>query len=204
MSSFKEFIDESLIPDTVFNDLVKAGSKVGFRIKRSDTFFDFLKNTEKILQDVVVDIVKYIASNDSGEKEKLKRKITTDLNHMDKRKIIAFLINLEKISFGYVGIVKNLVLGFIGVEITTYNRLRDNRSYILEQLLKIREVLEKSPDNKDEIEAWEVFFNIIKGASNFVDENITGPTTTQNIERFDRPIGTRPLRRKRRLKNIVL
>lgn len=153
-------INEAMIPDVVFNNIKSAASKVGFKVKRSDSIFDYLASAGSEIQELFSLICQYIVAEKENKSE-LKSQIKTALGKINHRRITAFVLMLDKMTFGLTSIVRHILMYVFGIEITTYNKWENDINYILTHLGKVKKVLMGMSPTEEEIIAFDKLYNVI-------------------------------------------
>lgn len=153
-------INESMIPDAVFNNIKSAATKVGFKVKRSDSIFDYLRDAGEEIQELFSLLSLYIVA-DKDTKPQLTKDIRISLNKINRRKLTAFLLMLDKMAFGLTSLIRHILMYVFGIEITTYNKWESDIRYVLDHLDKVKNVLMRMGPTEDEIRAFDKLYAII-------------------------------------------
>jgi hypothetical protein len=204
-----KILTENIISDTLYNVLKKVGGKLGFKIKRTDSIFTYLTKAEEGLDELVMYLTLFIMSHSSEERNELKQNIKDLLNRINKKELTNLLLLLDKSFFGFSSMLRNLLIGVFGVEITTYKRWEPDMEFINDKIKEIRKALMRTNPTEDEIDALNKFQELINKANeNIAEEVVTGAasgaTTTDNVEKFWPKMGPTTRRRKRKsLKNLI-
>ena len=149
-----------IIPDFLFQNIKKVGALVGLNIKRSDSLIDYISSAESEIQELFNLLCLYILAP-KEEKPAMKAEIKSNLKKVNTRRLAAFLMLVDKMAFGITSIIRHLLIGVFGVEISTYNKWSSDISYILSHLEKIKSVLMSLSPTKEEIEAFNHFYTIV-------------------------------------------
>lgn len=108
-----------------FEEIRLAAKKLGLRINRSDSIFDFLKDVGTTTSDFFRAAVLY-ASTDMKDK-KTKQGFVSDmkssLSRINKKEMTAFLLILDKSTLGLTSHVRHILQGLFGIEVTGYYQL---------------------------------------------------------------------------------
>jgi hypothetical protein len=151
------------LPDETFLALKSAGKKLGVRVKKSDTVWDYLKRAGKGLNDLMRSVAIYM-STDIGNTD-LKKKLVNDMKKkirkVDRKEIAAFLIQLDKASIGITSHIRHILQSILGVEVATYNRWIEDFEYMEKELRHVRKVLKRVGASEKEIAALNNFENMI-------------------------------------------
>lgn len=163
MATIIEFgmVSEMAVPDPVYQNIKKVGKKIGFKIKRSDTMFDYLARAEREIVDVFNLLCWYILATDKKQKEELKDEIKKALLQINRKRLIAFFVQMDKFTFGIMALVRRVVQNIFGIEITSYNTYVQDIEYIVDHLAKIKKVLWKLNPTPEEINAFNQLNDII-------------------------------------------
>lgn len=164
-------LNEMSVPEPVYNDIKKVGEKIGFKVKRSDTMFDYLARAEEGLVRIFDLCCLYILANNPTQKEELKEDLKKAIMGVNKRKIIAFFVQLDKFTFGLVALVRRVIQNIFGIEITSYNTYEQDIEYILSHMQKIKEVLWTMSPTEEEKDAYEHLWDVIIKTKEEVERN---------------------------------
>jgi len=207
----KPIITEGIVPDILFNSISNLGSKLGFKIKRTNSLFTYLSKAEDNLTDLVTYLTLYALANNSKQREELKDDIKNQLAHINKKELTDFFMMLDKGFFGLSSLLRNFLISVFGVEITTYKKWVGDLEFIQNKLKEIKIALLRLNPTKEEMSAFEDFENIINIAikNSNITEEITGctsgATTTDNVEKFWPKMGpTTRRKRNKKLRNKLL
>lgn len=161
MVSLSNTLNEvKIVPDFLFQNIKKVGAMVGLNVKRSDSLIDYIASAEVEIQELFNLLCLYILSP-SKEKPALKDKIKRELKSINTKRLAAFFMLVDKMAFGITSIIRHLLIGVFGVEISTYNKWSSDISYILSHLEKIKSVLMSLSPTQEEIDAFNHFYNIV-------------------------------------------
>lgn len=163
-------LNEDIVPDFIFNNIQSAGKKVGFKIKRSDTLFDYLASGGKEIVNLFNLICLYIIASEP-EKTNVKNDIKTELKKINRRRLIAFILQIDKLSFGLTSIVRHILMAVFGLEVTTYNKWAKDIEYIMTHLDKIKKVLMSMNPTPEEIQALDNLYDVILKTKEEVEKN---------------------------------
>jgi len=108
-----------------FEEIRLAAKKLGLRVNRSDSIFDFLKDAGRTVSDFFRSAVLY-ASTDIRDK-KTKKLFVSDmkqaLSGINKKEMTAFLLILDKSTLGLTSHIRHILQGLFGIEVTGYYQL---------------------------------------------------------------------------------
>lgn len=154
-------LNEDIVPDSVFNNIKTVGNKVGFKVRKSDTLFDYLSAAEEEIGNIFNLVCLYIIARNATVRNELKTEIKQALSKINTRRLVAFFIQLDKFTIGIVSIVRRVLQNVFGIEISSYNSWAKDIEYVLSNMEKIRQVLMKMNPTPAEIAAHGVFLDMI-------------------------------------------
>jgi hypothetical protein len=115
----------SEMSNKTFEEIRQAAKKLGLRVNRSDSIFDFLKDVGKTTADFFRSAVLY-ASTDITDK-KTKQGFVSDmkvsLGRINKKEMTAFLLILDKSTLGLTSHIRHILQGLFGIEVTGYYQM---------------------------------------------------------------------------------
>lgn len=137
-------INEAVSQET-FEILDKASAKLGLRLKRSDSIFDYLKGMGRAIQDLTRTAALYLMTD---IKDKKTRRILTHdakkiIKRADKKEITGFLLQLDRATIGITAHLRHILMSIFGLEVATYNRWLPDSEYIEKELHHVRQILRK-------------------------------------------------------------
>lgn len=153
-------LNEAILPDFIFKNIKDVGSKIGLNVKRSDTFFDYIADAEREIQELFNLICLYILATPQNKVE-LKAEIKTNLKKINHQRLMAFLLMMDKMTFGLTSLIRHVLMGVFGLEISTYNKWSSDITYILSHLDKVKDVLMKLSPTSDEVTAFNHLYDVI-------------------------------------------
>jgi len=207
---FNKNINEGKVRDIAYNSLKTLGNKLGFKVRRSDSIFDYLARAEENLVDLITYLTLYVLAKDGSQKKELKDEIFNLLKMVNTKEITAFFMQVDRGFFGITSHLRHVLMSIFGVEISTYNKWVDDFNYIEKTLKDIRKVLMRMDPSQEELNALENFELIMSQSKKDMNlkEEITGcssgATTTDNVEKFWPKLGPTTRRRKRKKLNKLL
>lgn len=154
-------LNEGAIKDTLFNNIKLVGSKLGLKVKKAESLFDYIASGEKEMFEFFNLICLYLLANNSSDRNSISNEIRTSFKKINKKRFTAFIMQLDKVSFGLTSIVRHILMSLTGIEITTYNTWEKDINYIISQLDKVRKVLLEMGPTDEEIKAFDGLYNII-------------------------------------------
>jgi hypothetical protein len=156
-----ENLDEGVSGET-FETLKRAADKLGFRLHKSETIFDYFKKMGRGMNDLLrtaslfmlTDIKDRFMLTDIKDRKtravliKDAKKIIKKAN---KKEITAFLMQLDKATLGITSHLRHIITSVFGLELTTYMRFVPDTDYIEAELKRVREVMRKKGMSDDDI-----------------------------------------------------
>ncbi len=133
------------VSQKTFDALDKASAKLGLRLKRSDSIFDYLKGMGRGIQDLTRTAALYLMTD---IKDKKSRRILTHdakkiISRADKKEITGFLLQLDRATIGLTAHIRHIMMSIFGLELATYNRWLPDSKYIEKELHHVRQILRK-------------------------------------------------------------
>jgi len=153
-------LNESLVPDFIFNNIKSVGDKIGFKIKRSDTLFNYIGYAEREIVELFNLVCLYIIAGPT-DKSSLKSEIKKSVSGINRKRLVAFFIQADKLTLGLVAFVGKIIQNITGVEITSYNKWVSNIEYIIVHLDDVKSVLDTMNPTPEEISAFDNLYNLI-------------------------------------------
>ena len=207
---YNSVLSEGIVPDIVFNSLKRLGNKLGFKISRANSFFDYLAKAEEGLSDLVTNLTLY-ALADGKQKEELKDDIKHQINHVNKKELSNFFLLLDRSMFGFSSFLRNILIAVFGVEISTYKKWSDDIDFIEDKIKEIRIALFRLNPTKEEVDALDDFETIVKNTKDLINIHeedggggmtgaSSGATTTDNVAKFWPKLGPTTRRKKKNKK----
>lgn len=132
-------------PET-FEAIKKAGNKLGFKVKKSDTLFDYIKKFGTGFEDLLRYACLYLYTDvrDSSIRKELVQDMKQTLKGVNKEELTAFFMQLDRASFGLTGHLRHIFMSLFGIEITTYNKFVTDKEWLEKEFKDIEDVLKKS------------------------------------------------------------
>lgn len=145
-------IDE--VSDKTFEVIKSLGKKLGFKIKKTNTLFDYLKRAEREFETILRLASLYMMTDvsDPSTRKKLLSDIKNEVKKVNKKELLAFFMQLDKSLLGTTAIPRHVLASILGIEITTYNRWLGDVDYIDKEIRHIKKVLKRMPGTDKEIE----------------------------------------------------
>jgi len=108
-----------------FKEIKAAAKKLGLRVNRSDSLFDYLKSASRFVNDLFRSAVLYASTEMSNRSMKnvLKKDMKDAFKRMNKKEIAAFLLTLDKSTIGLTAHLRHILQGILGIEVTGYYQL---------------------------------------------------------------------------------
>jgi hypothetical protein len=152
-----------VVPDNTFDALVKAADKVGIRIKRTETVWDYLKDASKKLNNIVRNVAIYLSTDISNKplKGKIADDIKKEIKTIDKKELFDFLLQLDKSSFGISSHIRHALQSLAGIELSSYNNWLKDHDYIEQEIKNLKAVMQKVGASKEEMQTIDKLQNMI-------------------------------------------
>ena len=162
--SLGEVLELNETSDQTLKALRSVGDKLGLKVVRSDSLFDYLKRAGKATDDLVRLASLYLLTDISNSK--FKSEIVRDakkiLKKLDKREIMAFIMQLDRSTLGITSHLRHITMSVFGVEITTYNHWLKNVDYLKNEIKNMKITLKGMQGTEDEIKALKYFENLVR------------------------------------------
>lgn len=196
-------LDEMSIPENLFNSLKRIGEKIGVNVKRSDTIFDYISRAEGGLVDLYTYASLYFLSSDNKQKEELKQDMKNILKNFNVKEITAFLMQLDRATFGITAHVRHILMSLFGIEIATYNKIHTDVELIQKEIQKVRMLLDKIKAEPKVISALDNFQFLLMSIKEDGEGAVTtGATLTGNIDKFEKRLSGVARRLPKKKKNL--
>jgi len=145
-------IDE--VSDATFQSIEKLGKKVGFKIKKSNTIFDYIKIAGKEFETILRLASLYLMTDisDKSSRKELMADIKNEIKKTNKKELMAFIMQMDKNLLHLTGLPRHVLSSIFGIEIGTYNQWLDDISYIEKEIKQIKIVLSRMPGTEREID----------------------------------------------------
>jgi hypothetical protein len=150
-----------IVPDIFFNTLKSIGTKLGLKIKRSDSLFDYLSSVETNIYEIYNLTCLYLLADTSQLRRSLEREIISTVKKVNLKSLTAFMMQMDKLAFGLSSFIRHILMSFLGIEISTYNKWSSDIEYIITHLNKVKDVLLNMNPTKEEIDAFDNLYDII-------------------------------------------
>lgn len=154
--------------DTI-NNIKALGKKFGIKIKPSETVFSYFKKFGKGMDELVRITSLYMLTDvrDNKTRKELISDAIDVLKNINKKEIVAFLIQLDKISFGLTSHFRHFFQSILGLEIATYNKWLKDKEYIEKEINNIKIVMKRmSLENSKEMKLLKKFQDSIESMLN--------------------------------------
>ena len=112
----------SEMSNKTFEEIRQAAKRLGLRVNRSDSIFDFLKDVGKTTSDFFRSAVLYASTDmtDKKTKQGFVNDMKSSLSRINKREMTAFLLVLDKSTLGLTSHIRHILQGLFGIEVTGY------------------------------------------------------------------------------------
>ena len=145
-----EYIEELISVGTLnemssdtFKTIKKAGNKLGLRINKSLTIWDFLKKSNDKFFELYNLASLYLLTDitDNKSRKGIIKDAKKVIKGLNKRELMSFIFQLDKASFGLTAHIRHIIQSIFGVEITTYNNWIESKTYLEHEVNRMIEVL---------------------------------------------------------------
>lgn len=152
------------LSDKNYQLVKKLGVKLGIKVKKSNTLFDYLKSAGTVINDLFRTSCLFLITDvtDNESRKELIRDAKNIIKRIDKKSIFAFLMQLDRGTLGLTGPIRHVLMSFFGLEITSYNTTLNNINYLKKELKHIKQILKKMNLSKEEINSLKSFENLVK------------------------------------------
>lgn len=177
MSRFKNYLNENnafdcliFVPldemsDDTFKTLKTLGSKIGIKVNKSSTIWDYLKKYGKWAEELLrfATLYAFYANTNPQIKNELTKNIKDTLRKVNKKELMDFFMQLDKTTLSLTAIPRHVLQSVFGIQITTYQEWVDDKDYILNSIKKIKSLLKKHENKKEELEILNKLERMIEG-----------------------------------------
>ncbi len=128
-----------------FEEIRVAAKKLGLRVSRSDSIFDFLKDIGGVTSDFFRSAVLYASTDLSDKKSRsvFKADMKSALSRITKKEMSAFLLTLDKSTIGLTSHIRHIMQGLFGIEVTGYYQLYQQHKQNITNMRRELKVLKK-------------------------------------------------------------
>lgn len=168
---FREFLSIYLyiqpvneLSDETFQTVKKLGEKLGFKVQKSDSLFDYLKRAGKGVNDLFRTAAIYSMTDLTNKKfrKQLEADAKKTLNKLNKKEVVAFLMQLDRGTIGLTAHIRHILMSFFGIEFATYNRWVDDLQYLQQEVKMIKKKLNQMGlGNSEEMKIIQKFENMV-------------------------------------------
>lgn len=161
--SLMESICINEMTDDTFSVIRRLGSKVGLKVKKSNTIFDYLKKSRRGMGELLKYASLYGMTDikDKETRAKLVDNMRDTLKKVNKRDVTAFFMQLDRSLLSLTSIPRHILMSLFGIEVTTFNKWIDDIEYIKKELRHVKVVLNRIGDMDKEIEVVNNLENIL-------------------------------------------
>lgn len=147
---FLEYSQLNEMSDDVFDAIKNAGNKLGIRVRKVDSFFDYLKKANKGLNDIARYAGIYLSTDIKNKKTRQEMvKLSKDtLKRINKQEVVDFLLQLDKNTTHLTTIFRHFFQSVLGVEFTTYHEWESDLKFLQTYSSDMRKVLVKLKADK--------------------------------------------------------
>jgi len=181
IATLNDSVINEVVSQKTFDVLQKAATKLGFRLKRSDSIFDYLKGMGKGIQDLTRTAALYLMTDIKDKKS--RRLLVHDakkiIGRADKKEITGFLLQLDRASIGLTAHLRHIFMSIFGLEVATWNRWLPDSEYIEKELHHVRQVLRKRGMDPEDI-------LMLKDIETKLKKNIMNQNVVDMINKMDK------------------
>jgi len=161
---FEFFLPMNEMEDTSFQSIQKIGKRMGFKVKRSKSLIDYFKSISRGMSDLLRLTSLYMLTDikDGGSRRELEGDMKEVFRRIDKKDLAAFLIQLDKVSFGLSSHIRHIFQSIFGVELATVNYWYGDIDYILKEIGNIRITMNKMGSMDNELKLLDTLESSIK------------------------------------------
>jgi hypothetical protein len=180
VATLNDNVINEAVSQKTFDFLAKAADKLGMRLKRSDTLFDYLKGAGRGIQDLVRTASLYMLTDigDKKSRQILVRDAKRIIARADKKEIAGFLLQIDRATLGITAHLRHLLMSAFGIEIATYNKWLPDSDYIKKELHHVREIMRKRGLSKEQIQ-------VLKDLEKQLTRNIDNQNVIDAINNLD-------------------
>ena len=144
--------------DKTLAAIENIAKKFGLKVKRSDSLFTYLKDAGKVFDNICRMAALYVYTDvtDTKTRKMLAQMAKKEIKDINKHKVAAFALQLERSTIGITGIFRHFVQGVLGVEVGAYTNWIDDISYFEKEMVNAGIVLKRMGAEK-ELKALEKF-----------------------------------------------
>jgi len=142
---FLEYSQVNEMSDETFQKFQMAGEKFGFKIRKVDSFFTYLKKASKGINDLVRYAGIYLSTDikDNKTRKEMIKLAKDTLKRIDKHEVADFLLQFDKNVTHVSSILRHFFQSVLGINITTYHSWKEDIEYLKVKISDMKEVLEK-------------------------------------------------------------
>lgn len=124
-------------------ELLKAAAeKLGLRLKRTETIWDYIKKGGTWFEDFIRLVSLYLLTDvqDSKTRKMIKTYAKRHLKQVNPKEIAAFILQLDRGLFGLTAHIRHILMSVFGIEVATYNKWLDDPTYIEKEFRHVVQV----------------------------------------------------------------
>jgi len=158
----------SEMSNKTFEEIRIAAKKLGLRVNRSDSVFDFLKDVGGTVSDFFRSAVLYASTdiNDKKTKQTFVSDMKSSFKRINKKEMTAFLLVLDKSTLGLTSHVRHIMQGLFGIEVTGYYQLYQQHQ---QNIINMRRELKTLKAHMDSRNAGPDDMKILTHFGNLID-----------------------------------
>lgn len=143
------------VQDKLFTFVKKMGHELGFKVRKSESLISYLKRVDKNMEELIRNLSLFMMTDikDNETRKELFQDTKDLLRRVDRREVVNFLLQLDKISLGLTAHLRHALQSIFGIEVAAYGQWKDYKWYVLKELDAVENVLKKMKGTEKEIEA---------------------------------------------------
>jgi len=125
--------------------LKAAAAKMGLRLKRTETIWDYIKKGGTWFEDFFRLISLYLLTDvtDSKTRKLIKKYAKAHLKSVNPKEVAAFILQLDRGLFGLTAHIRHILMSVFGIEVATYNKWLNDPTYIEKEFRHVKYVAAK-------------------------------------------------------------
>ena len=169
LPQYLQLISDMRLDEGKTYDFVKSlGRKLGLKIERSDSIFKYIKDFGKGMDDIIRLSSLYLITDitDFKSRKIIAKDIKKVIKNTNRKKLVAFMLMLDKDTLGITTHFRHLLHSVFGVEVSSYDNWLEDIEYMKKELKNIKVVLKRMGNTEKELAALKQFNNIILNMEN--------------------------------------
>ncbi len=162
---YESTVQVSEMTDTTFSKIKSAGKKMGFKVEKSKSLFSYFKSLDKGFTNLLRYASLYMMTNvtDNASRKELVGDMKNVMKGINKKEVVAFILQLDKVSVGLSSMVRHIFQSVLGIEISGYYNWIDDLEWLQKTMKDIRVVLNRMDGMNKELKALKDFEKILLG-----------------------------------------